>query len=160
MRRLLFMMGVLAAPSVAGAKDLRQRIGVGFDTQLGQLSALSARFGLPTSDPAINVQVGLQAGFASSSANGATNAVFGGGKLMYGVVAEDNMNLYVSAGAGALNDGTSTTARLQPGMAVDFFLFGLENLGFTTGWGINLDLGQASGVSTTAAVGAGVHYWF
>jgi hypothetical protein len=45
-------------------------------------------------------------------------------------------------------------------MGADFFLFGLENLGFTIEWGLNIDVGPTSGVSTTAAAAAGAHYWF
>ena len=44
-------------------------------------------------------------------------------------------------------------------MGADFFLFGLDNLGFTVEWGLNLDTG-GTGLGTAAAVGAGVHYWF
>jgi hypothetical protein len=61
---------------------------------------------------------------------------------------------------GALSDDDGTTLRIQPAMGADFFLFGLENLGFTVEWGLNLDLTGQSGIATTAAVGAGVHYWF
>lgn len=151
-------LGLLVSSPAAQAKDLRQRVALGFDTQLAGMPTLSARYGLPMPEPAINVQVELDVGF-DLSANQA-DRFFGGGRLLYGIVAEDNLNLYGTAGAGLLTGSAATTVRLQPGMAVDFFAFGLENLGFTASWGLNMDVGDAAGVSTTGAVGAGMHYWF
>ena len=86
--------------------------------------------------------------------------VFYGARVLYGVLAEDNMNLFVAGGAGGLTNGDNNTVRLQPSMGTDFFLFGLDNLGFTIEWGLNLDLGQHSRVKTTANMAAGAHYWF
>ncbi len=146
------------APRSAAAKDLRQRVAVGFDTQLGGMPTLSARYGLPMPSPAINVQVEGDIGMDFNAT--AADRFFGGGRVLYGIVAEDNLNLYGTAGAGVITGSNSTTVRLQPGMAVDFFFFGLENLGFTASWGLNLDVGDAGGVATTGSAGAGVHYWF
>ena len=56
---------LLAAPATAHAKDLRGRIGAGFNTSFGQVNALSMRWGVPTPDPAINVQTELDLGFAT-----------------------------------------------------------------------------------------------
>ena len=33
-------------------------------------------------------------------------------------------------------------------MGADFFLFGLDNLGFTVEWGLNLDTGGSPGLET------------
>lgn len=155
---LVSSFGLLAAPSLAHAKDLRGRVGAGFNTSFGQVQALSVRYGLPTADPAINIQVEGDFGFASYE--NVTDGVFGGGRLLYGVVAEDNMNLYVGAGAGYVGYGTGSVVRIQPVASVDFFLFGLENLGFNASWGLNLDVGDQSGLATTANLGAGLHYFF
>ena len=155
---LLSLVLLLLSSAPASAKDLRQRVAIGVDTQLGGMPTLSARFGLPMPSPAINVQVEGDLGMDITAQQ--ADRFFGGGRVLYGIVAEDNLNLYGTAGAGVLTGSNVTTVRLQPGMAVDFFAFGLENLGFTASWGLNLDLGDASGVSTTGSVGAGVHYWF
>jgi hypothetical protein len=146
------------APGVAHAKDLRGRVGAGFNTSFGQVQAISARYGIPTSDPAINIQTEFDFGFASYE--NVTDGLFAGGRLLYGVVAEDNMNLYLGAGAGYVGYGTGNVVRIQPVASVDFFLFGLENLGFNASWGLNLDVGDQSGLATTANLGAGLHYFF
>jgi hypothetical protein len=149
---------LLAAPATAHAKDLRGRIGAGFNTSFGQVNALSMRWGVPTPDPAINVQTELDLGFATYQDT--DSALFAGGRVLYGVVAEDNMNLYVGAGAGYIGYAGEGLVRIQPAASVDFFLFGLENLAFNANWGLNLDAGQATGLSTTASLGAGMHYFF
>lgn len=168
----LLLLAPFASPGVAQAKDLRNRVAVGANAHLGSVPALSFRYGLPTPDPAINVQLEATAGFWAYGDQG--TEVVAGGRAMYGVVAEDNMNLFLGFGAAAISETsaatvdtsgnsvqTSTTAaRLQPVMGADFFLFGLENLGFTAEWGVNIDLGASAGAATSAAVGGGVHYWF
>ena len=160
MNRLLILLfsALFFVPS-AEAKDLRGRMGVGFNQQFGHVSALSARYGLPSSTPVVNVQ--LEGNFGlDSGAQEAGGRVFYGARVLYGFLAEDNMNLFFGGGVGGLTDGDSNTVRLQPSMGTDFFFFGLDNLGFTIEWGLNLDLGQQSRVETTASMGAGIHYWF
>ena len=158
----LLLLAPLAMPGVAQAKDLRNRVAVGANAHLGSIPALSVRYGLPTPDPAINVQLEVSAGFSAYGDLG--SQAVAGGRLLYGVVAEDNMNLFLGAGAGVLSQtasgATDTAVRVQPVMGADFFLFGLENLGFTAEWGLNIDLGSSSGAATSAALGGGVHYWF
>lgn len=155
-----FALLCLLAPSVASAKDLGGRVGVGFIHSFGDQSALSVRYGLPLGDPALNVQLEAFGGFAANTAS--TGWLVAGGRGLYAVVVEDNLNLYVGAGAGLLTDQATRqqALRIQPTMGAEFFLFGLENLGFMTEWGINVDLGDATGVSTAANAGVGVHYWF
>lgn len=157
--RALALPALLVASAPAHAKDLRNRVGVGFNTWSGggALTNLSVRWGLPTSDPAVNVQFEGDLGLNTTAGS---SAVFGGGRLLYGVVAEDNMNLYLAGGAGYLNTEDGSSVRIQPGLTVDFFLFGLENLGFTGGFGANIDLGANGAVTTTGAAMGGFHYWF
>jgi len=147
---------LLLSARTADAKDLGNRIGVGFQSQLGAVPALSARYGLPTANPAVNVQVEADFGIATGDAT----QLFVGGRGLYGLVVEDNMNLYGYVGAGWNDAGDGGAFRLQPGLEIQAFLFGLENLGLTGSFGVNLDLGEQSGVSTTGAVAAGLHYWF
>lgn len=158
MKHLLPLL-LLAFSASASAKDLRNRAGFGFDQQFGQVSAFSLRYGLPTDNAAQNIQVeGL---FGFSAYKDSQKNIFGGGKLLYGVVAEDNMNLYLGGGAGVAVEGDTTVMRVPLGVTADFFLFGLENLGFSTGVGLNIDLGQGgSGAGTGGTANAGIHYWF
>ena len=143
----------LVASSVAEAKDMGGRLGVGFDNEVGTVSALSVRYGLPTGHPAINV---VLEGLYGTTPQGAADFV--GGRAQYGVVAEDNMNLYVGGGLGGSTSTSST--RLTVDMAAEWSFFGLENLGFLASWGVGLDLGSSGGLSTRTSPGFGVHYYF
>jgi hypothetical protein len=157
-RSALAVLPLLAVSSPALAKDLRGRFGGGFNQQFGAVSALSLRYAFPTNAPAVNIQLEGAFGLETQAESG--GRVFSGGRLLYGMIAEDNMNLFVAGGVGALIADQTSTIRLQPTMGADFFFFGLENLGFTVEWGLNLDLAGQTGIATTAAAGAGVHYWF
>ncbi len=151
---------LLLAPS-AHAKDLRNRAGLGFNNQLGTYPALSFRYGLPMPDPVINAQVELLAGFNTDGDDLTVDGACAGARLLYGIVAEDNMNAYAAAGVGWVSANDTGNLRLQPGLGVQFFLFGLENLGFSAEWGLSFDLGtDARAASFTSAPGAGLHYYF
>ena len=133
--------------NTALAKDLRNRVGVGFTTDAGIAPALGVRYVLPSGDPAINIQGEVL--FGKSSAGS-------GARLHYGIVAEDNMNLSAVTGVVMTWENGGQVLRLQPGLNADFFLFGLDNLSLTTGWGI--DLGAE--LTTWGTVLGGANYWF
>ncbi len=150
----------LLLPGSAHAKDLRQRVGVGFSNQFGHLSSLSVKVGMPTSNPAVNIQAQLVGGY--SVLNNTSPAWFVGARGLYGFVAEDNMNLYLAGGVGFKADGVDNALRLQPALGAEFFLFGLENLGLSAECGVDLDL-LGPGVDTYTfggAAGVGAHYYF
>ncbi len=150
----------LLLPAQAQAKDLRQRVGLGFSNQFGHLSSLSVKYGMPTNNPAVNIQAQLVGGY--SLLNNTTPAWFVGGRGLYGFVAEDNMNLYLAAGVGYKADGVDNALRIQPALGAEFFLFGLENLGLSAECGVDLDL-LGPGVDTYTFGGAaavGAHYYF
>lgn len=153
------LLALLLVSAPADAKDLRSRIGVGFHQQFGNVTALSVRGGLPMAKPTSNLQLELDVG--ADLASGTDPKFFAGGRALYSVVAEDNMNLYLGAGGGYLVDGPSGLVRLQPVAGAEFFLFGLENLGFSVEWGVNVDLGATWGVETVGSAPAiGAHYYF
>lgn len=158
--RALFALALLTLPSVAEAKDLRQRVGVGFNNQFSQLSSISVKYGLPAPEPTINVQAELTAGFAVLG--GANDSFFLGARVLYGFLAEDNLNLYAGAGAGFLQEGEDSGVRIQPAAGVEFFFFGLENLGFSTELGVNIDLigGNTDLFSVSGGPAVGMHYYF
>ncbi|HJN75366.1 MAG TPA: hypothetical protein QGF58_15665 [Myxococcota bacterium] len=155
---MLLLLGSLSI-SPAHAKDLRKRVGVGLDNQFGHVSSFSVKAGIPTPDPAINLQV--QGTFGLSVLDGAADDWWFGGRVLYGVVAEDNMNLYAAAGAGWRVAGRDKSLRLYPAVGTEFFLFGLENLGLSAEVGLGIDLGTgADFYSVGSAAGMGVHYYF
>lgn len=156
----LFVLLLSVWSPAAEAKDLRNRVGVGVNTTLGGAGAppaVSVRYGLPAPKPVLNIQLEGVAGF--SAQNGVSSTV-AGGRLLYGVVAEDNLNVSVGAGAAYVSAAGQGVVRVQPAAQVDFFLFGLENLGFFGGVGLNLDVGSTGGAGTAGAALGGLHYWF
>ena len=152
------MLLALLLATHADAKDLRSRFGLGFHQGLAgtPTSALSARYGLPAGKPITNIQIEVDAGL--DLAEGVDPKVFVGARLLDTVVAEDNMNFYLGAGAGYKIDGAAGVVRLQPALGAEFFLFGLENLGLSAEWAVNVDLGAAWAVSTGPSLG--MHYYF
>lgn len=147
-------------PSSAAAKDLSGKLGLGFNNQLGGGPSLAVRYGIPTGDDnPFNLIIEGNTGF--SAYDGTAGAFTAGGRLLFSTVVEDNMNFYVGAGAGyVMNDGVEVV-RLQPLASIDLFLFGLDNLGLTTAFGLDLDVGgDTTGIATTTSALAGVTYWF
>ncbi|MEL6344021.1 MAG: hypothetical protein AAFV53_12955 [Myxococcota bacterium] len=145
--------------STASAKDLGNRLGIGVQTQLDEVPAASIRYGLPTANPARNIQI--EGDFGVRIRQGDPTRLVAGGRLLYALVVEDNMNLYAYGGGAYIDEGGASIVRIQPGVEAQAFPFGLENLGVTAGVGVNLDLGGGeTGVETVGSVIAGVHYWF
>ena len=170
MSRLAILMSLLLVPSMASAKDLRKRVGVGYQNQLSEIPSISVKVGLPAESEAVNIQLGVSAG--ASILDGAEDRLFVGGRVLYGFVAEDNMNLYASVGAGFLQVSDLSGVRLQPAMGAEFFFFGLENLGVSAEWGVNLDYlsgtdpdgasrdGALDIYTVSGAPTLGLHYYF
>lgn len=155
---------LLALPTPAFAKDLRNHFGIGFSAPIPvgnasgstELPALSLKYGFPTGDAKMNVA--LQADIGLSWTTSESPALYAGGRLSWGVVAEDNMNLFLGLGGGYHAEGEDSFARVQPVLGAEFFLFGLENLGLTAELGLNVDIGAATHLGT--APGVQVHYYF
>jgi hypothetical protein len=141
--------------ATASARDLHGTLGLGFDSHVGDGAALSARYWLPLGKgaPNVGVQAVLGLDTAGTDPDWAT-----GGRALYGFVEEDNMNLYAALGAYAL--GARRVLRVQPAVGAEFFLFGLEHLGISAQWALDVDVGEAGGVATRGAGAAAVHYYF
>lgn len=152
------MLSLLALITFAEAKDLNGRLGVGAQQALGGLSTLSVRYGFPTGNPTLNIGLGVEAGLDATV--GATPDYYGGARLYFGVVAEDNMNLYLGAAAGYGTRSGSAAIRLSPSLHAEFFLFGLDNLGLMAGMGINVHIGSSTQLSTWGSPSVGFHYYF
>jgi hypothetical protein len=144
---------LLALITQADAKDLRGRLGVGYHQEVAGVSAVSLRYTLPGAKPTSMLALELDAGLDLTDT--ATD-FYAGGRVLAGVVAEDNMNLYLGLGGGYL--GGAGQVRVQPAVGAQFFLFGLENLGLNLEWGVNAAFGTGTHISTGPA--AAFHYWF
>ncbi len=157
---------LLAAPN-AMAKDLSQRIGAGFNSQIGlsnRLDAASVRYWF-------NRDMGVQgdvAFFNFSPDHGSSQTSFGiGGKFLYNVIKETNMNLYAGGGIYAFTEpglvDTEGGFSVSGLSGIEFFFQGLPNLGFN----LELDLGlkylnqygTAFGLQADS-INAGFHYYF
>ena len=53
MSRLAILLSLLLVPSLASAKDLRQRVGVGYQNQLSEIPSISVKVGLPAESEAV-----------------------------------------------------------------------------------------------------------
>jgi hypothetical protein len=164
MRRtlLLFVSLLLLLPATASAKDLRKRIGVGFNNNFSSLTSISGKFGLPTPKATMNVQIQALVGFAILK--GQDDRFFAGGRVLLPIIGEDNLNLYGSLGGGYVRfHDEAQAARIGAGLGVEFFFFGLENLGLSAEFGLNLDVG-GGGVDLQTTSGSvatvGAHYYF
>lgn len=167
---------LLVTPSPAAARDLRGRIGLGFQTQFSSLTSLSVKLVAPSDKPTVNVGFQVLAGFAF--ARTAEERVFVGGRVLLPLLAEDNLNLFVSAGGGWLRTADARSwLRVQAGIGAEVFLFGLENLGLSGEVGLRLDAtgddlifgtvaegspgeGSAVGPSGGTQAGIAIHYYF
>ncbi len=160
----MLLLSLLALSADAQAKDLRSRIGVGLyqpidiGTKGGSLTMISLRYGLPLAKPTQNLILELDAGFRVDAS--LAEAGYGGGlRVLYALVVEDNLNFYGSVYGGyQQNFGGDPAARVTPGVGVEFFPFGLDNLGISADIGLNLDFGKDVHFGTAPALG--VRYYF
>ena len=168
---------LLLAPGDASAKDLRGKFGLGFNNNFTSLTSISIKGGLPMPKPTQNFQVQGLVGFGLARAE--PTRMFVGGRVLIPILAEDNLNLYAGIGGGylKLNLGTDGDTEIlhafrgQAVLGVEFFFFGLEQLGVSAEFGVNFDIADTSDLdnvdpflsfSTTSgtAVSVGVHYYF
>ncbi len=144
------------------AKDLKGKVGLGFNSQLSEngMDSVSAKYWL-------NNDLGFQGIFGFTFSDDVDELDLGG-KVLYKLIDEDNM--YV-AGIGGLgmsrvdpDQGDSDTGWwLSGGVGLEYFFSGLPNLGFSAELGLVFsDYGDNSSFNTSAdtAVSAGIHYYF
>jgi hypothetical protein len=159
---LALIPAVLLVPAMADARDLRGRVGLGFQNQFSELLSISAKFGLPADRETVNVQAQVLVGFALGTK--ADERFFAGGRILFPFVAEDNLNLYGAVGGGWLRRADDDQlVRVQATVGAEFFLFGLENLGLSAEFGAKVDVAPPDvevGTTSGTMAGVGVHYYF
>jgi hypothetical protein len=141
---LLFVtaLSTLAFGSVASAKDLTNRLGVGYADQFGVtggLPSLAVRY-YPNADVGISGQLGIDTEEDASK--------FGFLAKVYRIVfTEDNMNFYMGAGAGIIsreqqnNNGdfiNESGFEVSGYVGGEWFFSGLDSLGFSFEAGIGV----------------------
>ena len=128
----IFMTAAVLFGNQAQSKDLSNRLGVGFKNQFSfDMPAIAVQY-YPGADLGLAAVIGVDTQ-QNSSRFGAMV------KLNRIVFQEDNLNFYMGAGAGLLSYETNGTNQsgfeLMAYGGAEFFLAGLENLGFSFEFG-------------------------
>lgn len=129
--------------TVSHAKDLTNRLGIGYKDQFSvDLPALAAQY-YPNPDLGLSVALGLNSGPSTSK----FGLMF---KVQRIVFPEENMNFYMGAGAGLLSNKVNNTNEsgfeLMGFSGVEFFMPGLESLSFSFEAGVGI-VSVSSGVT-------------
>ena len=129
---------LLLSPQVAWGKDLTNRLGIGYKDQFApdsSIPSLAVQY-YPGADIGISGSIGVD--------TVSNNSRFGAMAKLYRIIfQEDNLNFYMGAGAGLLSNQvagtTSSGFELMAYGGAEFFLPGLENLGFSFEAGTAID---------------------
>ena len=166
---LVFSSGCLVAgtlfisvfsPTLASAKDMQGRLGLGYNAEfanfyaINSVPAVSLKFGL-TRDIAVEGLVGIG---TSSPGNSVT-----GIKFFKNLFYETNLNFYFTVGGAVLSANSRSGAEFLGGFGAEFFIPGIESLGFSFETGATFDNLAGSFVIKTLGVSflnAGIHFYF
>ncbi len=147
-------------PNLSQARELHGRLGVGFNSEFansslaGGVPGVSLKYGL-TRDIGFEVIAGV----ATSSPTNSVTAV----KLAKHLFMETNLNFSFFLGGGILSGGGNSGAEFMGGFGAEFFIPGIESLGFSTDVGASFDNLSGSFVVKTLGVSflnAGIHFYF
>lgn len=125
----------LSGAGVAEAKDLSNRLGIGYKNQSGiDLPSLALQY-YPGADLGVSAALGVDTQNNQSR--------FGFMAKLYRIIfQEDNLNFYMGAGAGLVSEETNGTNEsgfdLMGFGGAEFFFPGLENLGFSFETGVGV----------------------
>lgn len=149
----------------AHGRELQGRLGLGFNTQFSNLS---------TSDPVglkrpagISMKYGFTRDIALEFIAGAALAtptnVLVGAKFFKNIFYETHLNFYATAGGALLVVDGTTGFEFQGGVGVEFFIPGIDSLGFSTEVGISA--GNPGGTLLVRTLGlsflnAGIRFYF
>ncbi len=153
---------ILAVSTTSHAKDLANRLGIGYSNQFSvDLPSVSASY-YPSSDFGISAALGIQTGTSNSRFGFLT-------KLKRVIFPEDNMNFYMGAGAGLISNKTTATNTNESGFELlgfaggEFFFTGLDSLGFSFEAGVGV-VSVSSGVTFRTVgqspISAGMSFYF
>lgn len=151
----------LLLPSMAQARDLQGRLGLGYNAQFanyresnGSVPAAAVKYAF-TKDIAMEGVVGI----ATTKPN---NSVLGF-KLFKNVFFENNLNFYFMAAAALVSANSKSGADFQSGFGTEFFIPGLESVGFSMEVGADLTNITGSFVFRTLGASflhAGMRFYF
>lgn len=153
-------MCIITLGSTAQAKNLANRLGVGYKNQFSlNIPSIAAQY-YPSDDLGFSGSLGIQ--------TESDNSKFGLMLKLYKIIfPEENMNFYMGAGAGLLSSKVGTVNNSGFEMSAycggEFFLPGLDSLGisFETGIGIvSLSNGVSFRTIAHTPIEAGMIFYF
>ncbi|MGK5083788.1 hypothetical protein WDW37_10840 [Bdellovibrionota bacterium FG-1] len=158
---LIFWLTLSLLPSSdALARDLQGRLGLGYNAEFAN-SSLGARV------PGISIKYALTRDIASELVAGiATTSPINtvtGVKFFKNIFLETNLNFYFMLGGALLSANSNSGAQFMGGFGAEFFIPGIESLGFAVETGGSFD--NLSGSFTLRTLGvsfldAGIHFYF
>jgi hypothetical protein len=156
----LFLGGSTLPFAPAEARDLRGRVGLGYNAQFsnmdvaGGVPGLAVRFNM-SREMAFEAIFGINTGTVANSAVG--------GKFYINLHHENYVTFYSTVGLGYLTGGGSSGIELLGGIGAEFFIPGLESIGFSFEAGVSGEnLTQSFAIKTygDSFVTAGVRFYF
>ena len=162
-KKLLVIATTLAATGAAFvptqqalARELQGRLGLGYNSEFadGAVPSLSLKYALAR-DLGTELVLGVN--------TAAPTATVGAFKLSKGLFFETNLNFSAFAGAGMVSANGNSGFEGLAGFSLEFFIPGLESVGFTSDMGVSLGNGSGSFALRTLGVSflnAGIHFYF
>lgn len=157
----LCFLSVILSPSSAQARDLQGRLGLGYNAQFanyreagGGVPAAAVKYAF-TKDIAMEGIVGLATTKPSNSVMGM--------KLFKNIFFENNLNFYFMAAGALVSANSKSGADFQSGFGAEFFIPGLESIGFSMEVGADLTNITGSFVFRTLGASflhAGMRFYF
>ncbi len=156
---LLFLL--LLGGREAYARDLQGRVGVGYNSQFANsavdspVPGLSVKYAL-SRDLAVEAVVGMRTSSPTNTVSGV--------KLFKNLFIETNLNFYMALGGAVLAANGNSGVELIGTLGAEFFIPGLESLGFSfeAGGGLHNLTNDSFSFRTLGAsfVDAGMHFYF
>ena len=146
--------------NAAHARDLQGRLGLGYNAEFvntlvdQRVPAISIKYGL-TRDIAAEVAFGI----TTTTPSDTVTAI----KFFKNIFYETNLNFYFMLGGAVLSAQSRGGAEFMGGFGVEFFIPGIESLGFATETGGTFDNLTGSFALRTLGVSfldAGFHFYF
>ncbi len=123
----LSVLALLPAPQ-ASARDLQGRLGLGFNNEFANATATNGV-------PGVSFKYAMTRDIAAEAVVGVAttqpgNSVFAA-KFFKNLFLETNLNFYFMLGGGILNASNASGAEFIGGFGTEFFIPGIESLGFS-----------------------------
>ena len=161
---LLLAVGVLGWAPALWARDLHGRLGLGYNSQFANANPTFT----PFATPGISIKYGITKDIhmqfvAGASTSSPVNAVIGT-KWYKVIFQETNLNFYAMIGGGFVAGGGNLGFDALAGFGAEFFIPGIESLGFQIETGArveNISAGKVVvGTMGVNLLSAGAHFYF